>query len=161
MSYSTAEVLIQPSETQSKSKAFTITAHVARIILGLIFVVFGLNGFFHFIPMPPPTGTAADFIFGMVKSGYFLPFMAFMQVVCGALLLSGSLIPLALLMLFPIILNIFLFHLALAPSGLGMATFMMAAIILLAVYYWPVYKAIFNTENAWKSKRSVSHHPSI
>jgi len=154
MTHSTAGVLIQPSGTSSKSKAFTITAHIARVILGLIFLVFGLNGFLHFIPMPPPTGTAAEFIYGLVKAGYFLPFMASIQVICGILLLSGTLIPFALLLLFPIALNIFFFHMILAPAGLGMAVLIIAAHIVLAVYYWPVYKLIFQTENAWKSKSS-------
>ncbi|HEV8083026.1 MAG TPA: hypothetical protein VGP55_07490 [Chitinophagaceae bacterium] len=154
MSQSTAGVLTQPSITFSKSKAFTVTAHIARAILGLIFLVFGLNGFLHFIPMPPPTGAAADFSTGLFKGQYFFPLMAFTQVVSGILLLSGTLVSLALLMLFPIALNIFFFHLVLAPSGLGMAIFIMAAITLLAVYYWPVYRPIFKTGNAWTNKRS-------
>ncbi len=92
----------KPTITISKSKAFTITAHIARVLLGLIFLVFGLNGFLHFIPMPPPTGAAADFFTGLFKAHYFFPLMALTQVVCGILLLSGTLVPLALLMLFPI-----------------------------------------------------------
>ncbi len=107
--------LTQPSITYSKSKSFTIAAHIARVLLGLIFLVFGLNGFLHFIPMPPPTGAAADFSIGLFKGQYFFPLMAFIQVVSGALLLSGTLVPLALLLLAPIVVNIFFFHLALAP----------------------------------------------
>ena len=152
MSQSTAGVLTQPSITYSKSKAFTIAAHIARVLLGLIFLVFGLNGFLHFIPMPSPTGAAADFSMGLFKGQYFFPLMAFIQVVSGVLLLSGTLVPLALLLLSPIVVNIFFFHLALDPSGLGMAIFIVAAIILLAVYYWPVYKPVFKTGNAWKGK---------
>ncbi|MEO6452853.1 MAG: DoxX family membrane protein [Ginsengibacter sp.] len=157
MAHSTSAVLTQSTATYSKSKAFTLAAHVARVILGLIFLVFGLNGFLHFIPMPPPTGTAAEFVYGLVKANYFLPFMAFIQVMCGILLLSGSLIPFALLLLFPITLNIFLFHVALEPTGLGMAALIMAANILLAVYYWPVYKPIFKMENAWRNKNHKQH----
>lgn len=152
MAHTTAGVLTQSTGSYSKSKAFTIAAHIARVILGLIFLVFGLNGFLHFIPMPPPTGTAADFTYGLFKAGYFFPFMASIQVISGALLLSGSLVPFALLLLAPIVINIFFFHLMLAPANLGMAVFIIAALIVLAVYYWPVYKAIFKSENAWKSK---------
>ena len=157
MSHSTSAVLTHETRTYSKSKTFNIAAHLARVILGIIFLVFGLNAFLNFITMPPPTGTAAEFVYGLVKAQYFLPFMAFVQVVCGILLLSGSLIPFALLLLFPISLNIFFFHLALAPSGLGMAVLIMAANILLAVYYWPVYKPIFKIENAWKRKSHKQH----
>lgn len=154
MAQSTTGVLMQPTGTSSKSKAFTVTAHVARVILGLIFLVFGLNHSFHFIPMPPPTGTAADFLYGLMKAPYMFPLISFIEVISGVLLLSGSLIPFALLLLFPVTLNIFFFHLVLAPANLGMAVFLMAAHIVLAVYYWPVYKPIFKTENAWRSKSS-------
>jgi len=155
MTHSTSAVLIHPTSTFSKSKAFTIAAHVARVILGLIFFVFGLNGFFHFIQMAAPTGTAGEFILGLVKANYILPFMSSIQVIGGVLLLSGTLIPFALLLLFPISLNIFLFHLALAPAGLGMAVLIMAAHILLVVYYWTAYKAIFKIGNAWKSTNEI------
>lgn len=150
MTQFTPGVTTHPEVTNVRSRGFTITAHILRVILGLMFLVFGLNGFFHFIPMPPPTGVAGEFVMGLVKSGYFLPFMAFFQVLCGVLLLSGTLVPLALVILFPISLNILFFHLALEPSGLGMAIFIIAANLLLAYYYWPVYKPIFTTSNAWK-----------
>ena len=152
MSQSTSAVLSHQTSTYPKSKAFIIAAHIARVILGLIFLVFGLNGFLHFIPMPPPTGTAAEFVYGLVKAHYFLPFMAFIQVISGVLLLSGAYVPFALLLLFPITLNILFFHLDLAPAGLGMAVLIMAANILLAIYYWPAYKPIFKIGNAWKNK---------
>ena len=152
MSHSTSTVLTHETRTFSKNKAFNIAAHIARVLLGLIFLVFGLNGFLHFITAPPPTGAAGEFFYGLVKAQYFLPFMASIQVICGVLLLSGSLVPFALLLIFPVNLNIFFFHLVLSPANLGMAILMMAANILLAVYYWPVYKPIFKIENAWKSK---------
>ncbi len=154
MTHSTSGVLTQPTVLYSKSKAFTITAHIARVILGLIFFVLGLNKFLQFIPVPPPTGTAGEFMFGLSKAPYMFPLIGFIEVVAGALLLSGRLVPFALLLLFPINLNIFLFHLALTPESIGMGIFMMAAHILLAVYYWPVYKPIFKNENAWRAKAS-------
>ncbi len=151
MEHTTAGNITQQKEDSSQSKTFTITAHISRVVLGLIFLVFGLNGIVHFIPMSPPSGKAGEFLFGLVKSQYFLPLMAFIQLTCGALLLSGSLIPFTLLVLFPISLNIFFFHLALAPSGLGMAVLILAMHILLAVYYWPSYKQLFKAPNAWKT----------
>ena len=157
MSHSTSVVLTHPTKTYSRSKAFTIASHIARVILGLIFLVFGLNGFLHFITMPPPTGAAAEFVYGLVKAKYFLPLMASIQVICGVLFLSGTFIPFALLLVFPITLNILFFHLAIAPAGLGMAVLVMAANILLAVYYWPVYKPIFKIGNARKSKEHKQH----
>lgn len=95
---------------------------IARIALGLIFFVFGLNGFFQFIPMPEamPEKLMA-FTSGLAASGYFFPFLKGTEVVCGALLLVGAFVPLALVVLAPIILNIFLVHAFLDPSGLPIA----------------------------------------
>lgn len=150
MAHSTAGVLHHPQQKQTTTKAFTLTAHIARVLLGLIFLVFGLNGFLHFIPMPPPTGVAGEFFNGLYKSQYLLPLIAAVQVIGGALLLAGTLVPFALLLLAPMVLNIFFFHLTLAPQGLGLAALVTILLVVLAVYYWSVYKTIFETHNAWK-----------
>jgi uncharacterized membrane protein YphA (DoxX/SURF4 family) len=94
---------------------------VARVLLGLVFVVFGLNGFLHFLPMPPMSATAGAFFGGLAAAGYFLPLLFLTQVVGGLLLLSGMFVPLALALLAPVILNIFLFHVFVEPSGLPLA----------------------------------------
>src|ERR1700733_9916759 len=91
---------------------------IARLLLGAIFFVFGLNGFFHFLPNPPMPEKAAAFAMGLMGSGYFFPFLKATETICGLLLLSGAFVPLALVVLAPIIINIFLFHAFLAPSGL-------------------------------------------
>lgn len=91
---------------------------IARVLLGLVFVVFGLNAFLHFIPQPPPDGQAAAFAGAMFASGYF-HVVAALQIAGGLLLLSGRFIPLALVLLGPVIVNIMLFHLFLAPAGMG------------------------------------------
>jgi putative oxidoreductase len=94
---------------------------IARILLGLIFFVFGLNGFLHFIPMGPmPTGLAGEFVDALLKSHYVLVVSA-LQVVGGALLLVNRYVPLALTLLGPVIVNILLFHLLLNHTGLAMA----------------------------------------
>ena len=94
-----------------------IAALIARILLGLMFVVFGLNILFPFLPMPKqtPPKLAADFAGAMVQSHYFLVVGA-LQAIGGALLLIGF-VPLGLLVVCPIIVNIVLFHLFLNPSG--------------------------------------------
>jgi putative oxidoreductase len=94
---------------------------IARILLGLVFVVFGLNGFLHFIPNGPmPTGLAGEFVDALIKSHYVLVVSA-LQVVGGALLLVNRYVPLGLTLLGPVIVNILLFHLLLNHTGLGMA----------------------------------------
>jgi uncharacterized membrane protein YphA (DoxX/SURF4 family) len=83
---------------------------LARILLGLVFFVFGLNGFLAFIPMGPmPTGAAAQFFASMSQSHYMTVIFT-LEVLCGALLLAGQFVPLALTVLAPLIVNIFLFH---------------------------------------------------
>lgn len=92
-------------------------ALAARLTLGLIFFVFGLNGFIGFLPMPPlPEGPAGAFIGGLAASGYMFPFIKSTEVLASIALLSNRFVPLALTVLAPISLNIFLFHVVLAPS---------------------------------------------
>jgi hypothetical protein len=86
-----------------------ILTNVSRFLLGLIFLVFGLNGFLHFIPMPPPSGIAGQFIGALFVSKYLLV-VSGLQVISGALLLINRYVPLALTVLGPIIVNILLFH---------------------------------------------------
>ena len=98
-----------------------IAALIARILLGLLFVVFGLNGFLHFIPNGPmPTGLAGEFVDALMKSHYVLVVSA-IQVLGGALLLVNRYVPLGLTLLGPVIVNILLFHLLLNHTGLAMA----------------------------------------
>ena len=94
---------------------------VARILLGLIFLVFGLNGFFHFMSPPPMPSDMMAYMAGLNASGFFFPLLKATEVICGALLLTGMFVPLALVVLAPIVLHIFLAHLFLAPGGLIIA----------------------------------------
>ncbi len=94
---------------------------IARLLLGLIFVVFGLNGFLNFINMGPmPSGLAGQFIGALAQSHYFWVVSA-LQVAGGALLLVNRFVPLALVLLGPVIVNIILYHALLNPSGAGLA----------------------------------------
>jgi putative oxidoreductase len=97
-----------------------ITTVIARFLLGLIFLVFGLNGFLHFIPSPPPSGIAGQFAGALFASNY-LVVVFLLQIVSAILLLLNRYVPLALTLLAPIIVNILLFHILMAPSGLPLA----------------------------------------
>ncbi len=97
-----------------------IAVLIARILLGLLFLVFGLNMFLHFIPTPPLAGVAAQFMGAMFIS-HFLLFVGAFQVMGGALLLSGLYIPLGLVLLGPIVMSVLLFHALMAPQGLPLA----------------------------------------
>ena len=91
---------------------------IARILLGLIFVFFGSNGFLHFLPMPPlPQGVTGEYLHAFFASGYVYVIGGF-QVIGGLLLLIGRFVPLGLTILAAIIVNIWTFHLLMAPAGL-------------------------------------------
>ena len=94
---------------------------IVRVLLGLMFVVFGSNIFLHFIPMPPPKPSlATDFSKALMESHYMYVVGA-LQVMGGLLLLIGRWVPLGLTLLGPVVVNILLFHIYLEPTGLPMA----------------------------------------
>jgi uncharacterized membrane protein YphA (DoxX/SURF4 family) len=112
---------------------------IVRVLLGLMFAVFGSNAFLHFIPMPPMQGPAGAFIGALVSSGYIYV-IALLQVVGGLLLLiGGRFVPLGLTLLGPVIVNIMLYHIFLDTSGLAMA----CAISILALFLLWAYRFKF------------------
>ena len=102
---------------------------ISRLLLGLMFLVFGLNGFLNFIPMPPPTGVAGQFFGALFISHYILAVFA-LEIVAGVLLLANRFVPVALTILAPILVNILLFHASMAPAGFAPA--------VIAVALWSV-----------------------
>ena len=116
---------------------------IVRVLLGLMFAVFGSNAFLHFIPMPPLTGQAGAFIGALASSGYIYVIGA-LQVVGGLCLLLGArFVPLGLTLLGPVIVNIMLYHIFLDQSGLPMAICIsLAALFLLWIYRYK-FPAIF------------------
>lgn len=94
---------------------------MARIILGLIFFIFGLNGFFHFIPVPAMPQEAEAFMGALKNSGYMLPLIKLVETFCGLIFLTGYYTPLGLLVITPVIYNILFFHIFLAPAGIPLA----------------------------------------
>src|ERR1700745_3348433 len=97
-----------------------ISSAIARSLLGFIVLRCGLNGFLHFIPMPPPTGVAAQF-FGTLFVSRFYVVIFLLQIVPALLLLTNQYVPLALTILGAVIVNILCFHIFMAPAGLPLA----------------------------------------
>jgi len=116
---------------------------IARVLLGLVFVVFGSNAFFHFIPQQPMPEKAAAFMMPLISSGYYYP-IAILQILGGICLLTGArFVPLGLTLLGPIIVNILLFHIFIVRDGLGIAVVIsVLALFLLWVYRFK-FPAIF------------------
>ena len=111
---------------------------VVRVLLGALFLVFGANKLVPFLPMPELPAAAGPFVGGLASTGYFLPLLASIEVVMGALLIAGRFVPLALTVLAPVVVQIALFHTVLAPS-LGLAAFVLGAEIYLAWTYRAAY----------------------
>lgn len=100
-----------------------IASLIARNLLGLIFLVFGLNGFLHFIPMPPPAGLVLQFFTVMAIQSHYMAGVFLFEAIGGVILLSNRFVPLGLTILGPVIVNILLFHLTIELTGIGMALF--------------------------------------
>jgi uncharacterized membrane protein YphA (DoxX/SURF4 family) len=115
---------------------------VARILLGLLFLVFGLNGFLHFIPLPQPTGVAGEFM-GVLYVSHYLAVVFAIQVVGGVLLLAGRFVPLALTLLGPVLVNILLYHTLMEPEGLLVAVITAALYLLVFSGVRQAFAAIF------------------
>jgi len=114
----------------------------ARILLGSIFVVFGLNGFLQFLPQPAMPQPAVALFGGLAASGFMLPTLFATQVVGGALLLLGM-VPLALVILAPVVVHIVEFHVFLAPAGLPLAVVVAALGLFLAWTHRSAYRPLF------------------
>src|SRR5258708_26470743 len=109
---------------------------IARFLLGFIFLVFGLNGFLHFIPSSPPSGTAGQFVVALFVSHYLVPIFL-LQTISAVLLLVNRYVPLALTLLAPIIVNVLLIPILMLPSGRPLALFMTVLwiVVFLSVRY--------------------------
>jgi putative oxidoreductase len=95
-----------------------IFATIARYLIALVFLVFGLNGFLHFIPQPPPTSELAQQYFTVMFTSHYLVFVFALQLIAGVLFLFPRTVPLGLTVAGPLIVNILLFHALMDPGGI-------------------------------------------
>ena len=121
-----------------------IASVIARYLAGVIFLVFGLNGFLNFIPLPPPGGIAGQFMGALYLSHYLWVIFAF-QVIAGVLLLVNRYVPLAVAILAPVLVNILTFHVLMAPSGLPLALFAALLWIVIFIEVRPAFSGLFQS----------------
>ncbi len=119
------------------------TALIARILLGFVFLVFGLNGFLHFIPMPPPEGVAGQFL-GALFVSHFLLVVFLLQLISAILLLVSRYVPLALTLLGPVLVNIVLFHALMAPAGLPLPIILSVLWSVVAYQHRAAFAGLFS-----------------
>ena len=122
-----------------------ITGLICRLLLGLLYLVFGLDYFLHFIPYQPPQhqGAAGLFKAGLMATGYFYPMQKVIQIVGGLSLLFNLYAPFFAVVLFPISVNVFLFHTILVPSGWLMGVLLLVPNLLLGFGYRDCYRGLF------------------
>jgi len=125
-------------------KITRILSTVARLLLGLSLVVFGLNLFFNFIPQPEVVmpEKAINFVGALVGSGYMMPLIGTTQLFVGVCLLANRFVPLALVVFFPFMVNSVAFHVFLERSGLPMAMVFLALNLYLAWVHRAAYRPL-------------------
>ncbi len=125
-----------------------VTVLVSRLLLGFLYLVFGLDYFFRFLPYQPPlhTGAAGLFKAGLEATGYFYPMQKAIQVLGGISLLINRYPAFSAVVLFPISLNVFLFHTVLVPSGWLMGVLLIVPNLLLGWGYRKYYAGIFTAK---------------
>jgi len=116
---------------------------VARILLGALFLLFGLNFFLHFLKMPMPTGDAGTYM-GVLFMHHFLYVVGALQVIGGLLLLVGRFVPLGLVLLGPVIVNILLYHMLLEPNGIAPGVVVTVLELFLLFAYRKSFRGLFD-----------------
>lgn len=119
-----------------------IAVIIIRVLMGLLFVFSSLAYFFNLVPQPELTGAIKTFNEGLDASGYLMPLLKASELVCGIAFITGRFVPLATIVIFPIVVNILCVHLFLAPEGLPVAIFVFLATLFLAYYYRSRYKEL-------------------
>lgn len=123
----------------------------ARIIFGLGFLVFGLNGFLQFMQNPPVTPEAGALLGAFAKTGYFYPLIKSIEIITGISLLFNIFAPLATVVIFPVLIGITTIHLFLNPAGLPMMIFLHILHGILVYGYRDYYKGLFAKKAVFKS----------
>lgn len=120
---------------------------VARLLLGLMFTVFGLNGFLHFIPMQPMPGLAGQYM-ALLGPTHYLVLVFVLQFVSGVLFLVGRYVPLALTLMGPVLVNILLFHLLLEPNGFVPGILATCLWLIVFIQHRGAFAGIFQAKSA-------------
>ncbi len=123
-----------------------IAAIIVRVLMGLMFAFSAIVVLFKLVPQPEMTGDIKTFMDGVNATGYMMTTIKVIELICAAAFLSGRFVPLAAVVIFPININILLFHVTIAPEGLLIAILLMAGNLFLAWYYRDKYKPLFESK---------------
>ncbi|MFN8391327.1 MAG: DoxX family membrane protein [Bdellovibrionota bacterium] len=115
---------------------------IVRTLMGLLFIFASVTYLFNLMPQPELTGATKVFMDGMLATGYMMTLIKITELVCGLAFVSGFYVPLASIVIAPVIVNIFLFHLFVDRSGLPVAIFLVFANAFLAYTNWDRYRPV-------------------
>jgi uncharacterized membrane protein YphA (DoxX/SURF4 family) len=136
---------------------------IARMLFGLAFTVFGLNGvlmsLFDKAFIPPPQEmpeAAASFFQALTNTRFMLPLIGGVQLISGLMILTGVMTPLGLVLLAPVVVNIVLYHHYIDPNGLGIAYVVLALELFLAYAYWPAFRGVLDphAKSRWSQNKA-------
>ena len=122
----------------------TIAVIIVRVLMGLLFLFASSAFFFKFVPQPELKGIAKAFMEGVGATRYFMPLMMGTQLVCGLAFLLGRFVPLATVVIFPVTLNILLYHAFVDPAGLPVAIALILGNLFLAYAYRKNYAPLLS-----------------
>ena len=125
-----------------EKKTMKTTTLIVRVATGLMFVVSSVMYFLNMMPEAELSGPTLQFVAGLDAAGYFMPFLKVVELIAGIALIAGRCIPLAAVVLFPVTINIFLFHAFLAPDGMIIPILLLAANLYLAFVYRDHYRPL-------------------
>jgi len=120
-----------------------IAAIIIRVLMGLLFLFASVSFLLKLFPKPELQGDVKLFNEGIDASRYLMPTVKVIELLCAIAFIIGRFVPLATLVIFPIVVNIFLFHAFLSPEGLPVASFVLLGNLFLAYYYRKNYESIF------------------
>ena len=123
-----------------------ITVIIVRVLMGLLFLFASISVLFNLIPQPELTGNTKTFMDGINASGYLLKLIKITELLCGIAFVSGYFVPLATVVIAPIIINIFLFHAFVDTQGLPVGIFLVLANIFLAYANWDKFKPLLEAK---------------
>jgi putative oxidoreductase len=131
------------SAAPSPSKLLKISVIIIRTLMGLLLVFASVTYLFKLITPPPATGAMKVFGDGLEASRYLMPTVKVIELICGLAFLSGRFVPLATVLMAPIIVNILLVHVFLGPEGIPVAVFLVFANAFVAYYHRASYRPLF------------------
>ena len=130
------------ADVATPSKGLKVALIIVRTLMGLLFLFASITYFFHLMPPPPTTGAMKVFNDGLMASRYLMPTAKTVELLCGLAFVTGRFVPLAAVLIAPIIVNILLISVFMGPEGLPVSVFLVLADAFIAYYHWDRFRPL-------------------